>query len=263
MSQPCALTVGELRKLVTKARRDNHLTGPANKEQLIDLFEAHAEVHEDVAQVLEGEVRVPMLKVQRVMLKDMFHPKVGEMNRTALLKYVYYTASEYGWDYPDMDEYEQRTRIGKACRASRPIGKSAKVPAGILPKKDRPKRALSRHQRYISNQMKQPGMKSQYPDVKDRFRAVSAKWQANKAQVGRNDRALAARRRARDAEEEARQDAKEERLRRRRARERKEAKEQKEREKEMRDASQARGRRVRAAGSIPKRRNPARAASRR
>ena len=66
MAQPCALTVGELRKLVTKARRDNHLTGPANKEQLIGLFEAHAEVHEDVAQVLEGEVRVPMLKVQRV-----------------------------------------------------------------------------------------------------------------------------------------------------------------------------------------------------
>jgi hypothetical protein len=111
--------------------------------------------------------------------------------------------------------------------------------------------------------MKQPGMKSQYPDVKDRFRAVSAKWQANKTQVGRNDRALAARRRARDEEEEARQDAKEERLRRRRARERKEAKEQKEREKELREASQARSRRVRAAGSIPKRRNPARAASRR
>ena len=86
MSQPCALKVGELRKVVTKARRDNHLTGPANKEQLIGLFEAHAEVHEDVAQVLEGEVRVPMLKVQRVMLKDMFHPKVGEMNIATTIK---------------------------------------------------------------------------------------------------------------------------------------------------------------------------------
>ena len=37
--QPCRLTVGELRKIVTRARKDNHLTGPANKEQLVELFE--------------------------------------------------------------------------------------------------------------------------------------------------------------------------------------------------------------------------------
>ena len=61
MLQPCRLTVGELRKLVTKARKQNHLTGPASKEQLLALFEAHADMDESVAQVLEGPMRVPML----------------------------------------------------------------------------------------------------------------------------------------------------------------------------------------------------------
>jgi hypothetical protein len=55
MLQPCRLTVGELRKLVTKARKQNHLTGPATKEQLLTLFEAHADMDESVAQVLEGK----------------------------------------------------------------------------------------------------------------------------------------------------------------------------------------------------------------
>ena len=40
---------------------------------------------ESVAHVLEGPVRVPMLRAQRVMLRDMYHPKVGEMNRASLL----------------------------------------------------------------------------------------------------------------------------------------------------------------------------------
>ena len=44
---------------------------------------------ESVGEVLEGPIRVPMLKVQRTMLRDMYHPKVSEMNRTALLRYVW------------------------------------------------------------------------------------------------------------------------------------------------------------------------------
>ena len=50
--QPCRLTVGELRKIVTRARRDNHLTGPANKEHLIELFERHADMDASVGQAL-------------------------------------------------------------------------------------------------------------------------------------------------------------------------------------------------------------------
>ena len=125
--QPCRLTVGELRKIVTRARKDNHLTGPANKEQLIMLFKRHADMDESVGEVLEGPIRVPMLKVQRTMLRDMYHPKVSEMNRTALLRYIYMAAHTLGWEFPDMDDYTQRTRVGKACRESRPIGKGAQA----------------------------------------------------------------------------------------------------------------------------------------
>ena len=71
------------------------------------------------------------------------------MNRTTLLRYIYMAAHTLGWEFPDMDQYEQRTRVGKACRESRPIGKGPKPPAGILSKKDRPKRALTRHRRLI------------------------------------------------------------------------------------------------------------------
>ena len=113
MLQPCRLTVGELRKLVTKARKQNHLTGPATKEQLLALFEAHADMDESVAQVLEGPVRVPMLRAQRVMMKDMYHPKVGDMNRATLLRYIYSTASDLGWRYPNMNDYEHRSRHEK------------------------------------------------------------------------------------------------------------------------------------------------------
>ena len=155
MSQPCRLPVGELRKIVRLARRANYLVGPANRGQLMELFETHAGVHEDVAQVLEGPTTVAMLKAQRQMLKDTFHSEnPTKMDRTALLRYIYFTAAEYGWEYPDMDEYEQRARIGKACQNSRPIGKSAEPPAGILPRKDRPQRALSRHQKFMSQKMR-------------------------------------------------------------------------------------------------------------
>ena len=65
------------------------MTGSANKEQLITLFERHADMDESVGEVLEGPIRVPMLKAQRTMLRDMFHPKVSAMNRTALLRYIY------------------------------------------------------------------------------------------------------------------------------------------------------------------------------
>ena len=98
--QPCRLTVGELRKIVTRARKDNHLTGPANKEQLIMLFKRHADMDESVGEVLEGPIRVPMLKVQRSMLRDMYHPKVSDLNRTALLRYIYMAAHTLGWEFP-------------------------------------------------------------------------------------------------------------------------------------------------------------------
>ena len=263
MSQPCRLPVGELRKIVRLARRANYLVGPANREQLMELFETHADVHEDVAQVLEGPTTVPMLKAQRQMLKDTFHSEnPTKMDRAALLRYIYFTASKYGWEYPDMDEYEQRAVIGKSCQKSRPIGKGPKPPAGILPKKDRPERALTRHQKFMRQEMRRPDVKAQYPDVKERFKYVSANWQENKERIGRDDRAREDRRRARQQALDDAQEAREERERRKR---KATARRQKEiaamEAKQNADRERARVS-IAAAGRVP-RRNPRRAASRR
>ena len=260
--QPCRLTVGELRKIVTRARKDNHLTGPANKQQLITLFERHAKLDESVGDALEGPRRVPMLKVQRTMLRDMFHPKVSEMNRTSLLRYIYMAAHTLGWEFPDMGVYTQRTRIGKSCQNSRPIGKSAKPPSGILSKKDRPKRALTRHQRYVSQKMRNPNVRMQYPDAKERFKAVSAMWHQDKDEVARHDRAAANRRRARQQAQDDAEEAREERARTWRETAVARKKEAAAQMAQMQAAADERARRVQSYGRIP-RRNPRRAASRR
>eukprot|EP01046_Picozoa_sp_COSAG06_P092298 COSAG06_NODE_38534_length_422_cov_1.095975_2_plen_57_part_01 len=42
--RPCSLTVGDLRKAVTRARKRNHITGPANREQMMLVGEAHADI---------------------------------------------------------------------------------------------------------------------------------------------------------------------------------------------------------------------------
>jgi hypothetical protein len=211
MLQLCRLTVGELRKLVTKARKQNHLTGPASKEQLLALFEAHADMDESVAQVLEGPVRVPMLRAQRVMLKDMYHPKVSGMNRASLLRYIYSCASDMNWRFPNMNDYEHRKRVGKAWRNSKPIGRSNKPPAGILPKRDRPKRALTVHQKFMSIQMKSADLREDYPDAKERFVAATALWNEEKGGIAKRSRALVGRRRARAADEVEAADRREER----------------------------------------------------
>ena len=260
--QPCRLTVGELRKIVTRARKENHLTGPANKEQLVTLFKRHADMDESVGEVLEGPIRVPMLKVQRTMLQDMFHPKVSAMNRTDLLKYIYSTASELGWKYPEMNQYTQRNRIGKSCQKSRPIGKGPKPPAGILPKKDRPERALTRHQKFMRQEMRRPDVKARYPDAKERFKYVSANWQANKDRIGRDDRARENRRRTRQQRLDDAQDAREELARRKRQATARRQKEIAAMEAEQRAATERSRASVAAAGRVP-RRNPRRTASRR
>eukprot|EP01043_Picozoa_sp_COSAG02_P017601 COSAG02_NODE_801_length_17030_cov_150.308428_5_plen_160_part_00 len=108
-----------------------------------------------------------ILKAQRGMLQDIYHSEnPTKMDRAALLQYIYYTASKYGWEYPDMDQYKQRTRIGKSCTNSRPIGKGPKPPAGILPKKDRPQRALSRHQRFMKQVLSHSNLRAEYPDAR-------------------------------------------------------------------------------------------------
>ena len=97
-----------------------------------------------------GEIHLVSLVPAWTLLEG---PGAPHKRREGGIRYIYMTAHTLGWEFPDMDQYEQRTRVGKACRESRPIGKGAKPPAGILSKKDRPKRALTRHQRFMSQEM--------------------------------------------------------------------------------------------------------------
>jgi hypothetical protein len=156
-----------------------------------------------------------------------------------------------------MNEFQHRKRVGKACRNSKPIGRSSKPPAGILPKKDRPKRALTAHQKFMSTQMKSAVLRQDYPDAKQRFVAATALWNQEKGGIAKRSRALAGRRRARAEEEEEAADRREERETARRQAATKRAKELKQRkarnDKQAAERAAPRRAAMKKAGRIPKR----------
>eukprot|EP01046_Picozoa_sp_COSAG06_P053465 COSAG06_NODE_9253_length_1946_cov_1.890954_4_plen_53_part_01 len=47
IQRPCAISVAQLRKAVTAARRANHLVGAAKREELMLVAETHAEAEND------------------------------------------------------------------------------------------------------------------------------------------------------------------------------------------------------------------------
>ena len=115
----------------------------------------------------------------------------------------------------------------------------------------------------MSQEMKRPELRAEYPDIKERFAAATASWHEHKGEIARHDRAAANRRRAR---QQAIDDAAE--IREERARTRRQAALAKQKESEaiaaqMRAARVEREKRVYSQPKIAKRRNPARAASRR
>jgi hypothetical protein len=183
--QPCKYNLPALRKTITAARRANHLTGPATREQLINLLELHADIDEAYGEALHGNMTVPTLRAGLRDVKLAMHPSVSSLSRTAALQYIYGTAKLLGWSYNELDEMPERARVSKGCVKARKTGVTATAPTRILTKKHRPKRAQTEHQRFVSQEMQRSAMKTQYPDVKDRFRAVAAKWKAEKARRAR------------------------------------------------------------------------------
>ena len=59
------------------------------------------------------------------------------------------TISLHDWDWTDFIDGTVKKRTSKACRASKQPGQTANVPAGILPKSERPKRALTAYHKYM------------------------------------------------------------------------------------------------------------------
>ena len=41
IARPCSLSVGDMRKAVTKARKRNKVTGPARRGEIMEVIEAH------------------------------------------------------------------------------------------------------------------------------------------------------------------------------------------------------------------------------
>ena len=80
-SRPCAIKVGELRKAVTAARRANHIVGRANKEQMVDIGEGHADLGgrhaRAVGKYLDGDLTVPRLREMRGLIKGAYHRPVS------------------------------------------------------------------------------------------------------------------------------------------------------------------------------------------
>ena len=192
--QPCKYNLPALRKTITAARRANHLTGPATREQLIDLLELHADIDEAYGEALHGNMTVPTLRAGLRDVKLAMHPPVSSLSRTAALQYIYGTAKLLDWSYEELDGMPERARVSKGCVKARKTGVTATAPTRILTKKHRPKRAQTEHQRFVSQEMQRSAMKTQFPDVKDRFRAVAAKWKAEKPRMERRTRAPATRR---------------------------------------------------------------------
>ena len=58
IQRPCAISLAQLRKAVTAARRANHLVGPAKREELMLVAETHAEAENDFKEVSRKYGRV-------------------------------------------------------------------------------------------------------------------------------------------------------------------------------------------------------------
>jgi hypothetical protein len=156
IGRPCAYKIGDLRKAVTTARRANHITGPANKEQLMIIGEQHADIPGKggdrirKAYMEQGSARrtVSDLRDMRSEIKDLFHPPVSRMGKDALIRYVYMTAKHLGWKWTQLEGLAQSRRQPKGCRSS-------KLPGRLEAPEEYQSRNSSAYNTFVGNYIKQ------------------------------------------------------------------------------------------------------------
>lgn len=195
ITKPCSIKIGDLRKAVTKARRANHITGPANKEQLMMIGEQHADIPGKGgdrirrAYMEQGSSRrtVSDLRDMRGEIKSLFHPPVSKLNRETLIRYVYMTAKYLGWKWTELEGLTPSRRQPEGCRRVARPGKSPEQPV------PRNKRKLSPYNEFVRNYIKKakadfesgaavpdgwaPPMAP--PTVKDYMRDAAQAWKAS------------------------------------------------------------------------------------
>ena len=173
IAKPCSISVTQLRKAVTAARKANHITGKANREQLMEIGEGHADLGGShaaaVVKYLErSPLTVPMLREMRGLIKGAFHRPVSELSMSGLQEYIYWTAKDLGWTWSQLDGIAPKRRQPRGCRGSAAPGRSRDVPA-------RKKRAPSAYNLHVKRYMEEHRGES---DVRQLFTDAVAAWKA-------------------------------------------------------------------------------------
>jgi hypothetical protein len=184
--RPCSLTVGDLRKAVTRARKRNHITGPANREQMMLVGEAHAEIDDPRAKRIvtdyleQSPITVPDLRDMRSKIKSFFHPRASAMKMNDIVTYVYWTTKDLGWTWSELDGLSPKMRQPRGCRKSQPPGKKRVPPDTALgiAKKRKPSQYNLFLKSYIAKH------RGDSDDAKEVFKAATVAWGKSK---GRRD----------------------------------------------------------------------------
>eukprot|EP01043_Picozoa_sp_COSAG02_P035159 COSAG02_NODE_2501_length_8672_cov_7.293246_4_plen_285_part_00 len=153
IARPCSLSVGDMRKAVTKARKRNKVTGPARRAEIMEVIEAHIDNLEgtDALEAIMSKTPLNMTDIHmaRAEMKRLFHPRASAMKMQDLIEYVYWTTKALDWDWRELDGYSQKQRQPRGCRKSQRPGKSLEPPAtavGAIKK-----RAPSKYNLYLKN----------------------------------------------------------------------------------------------------------------
>ena len=126
VARPCSLSVANMRKAVTKARKRNHVTGPARRAEIMAVIEQHIDnldgPDSDMLEEMMAQSPLTMtdIHVARAEMKRLFHPRASAMKMQDLIEYVYWTTKALGWDWTELDEYSQKVRQPRGCRKSQP-----------------------------------------------------------------------------------------------------------------------------------------------
>ena len=202
IARPCSLSVGDMRKAVTKARKRNKVTGPARRAEIMDVIEAHIDNLEGTDALEEIMSQSPLnmtdIHMARAEMKRLFHPRASAMKMQDLIEYIYWTTKGLGWDWQELDVYSQKQRQPRGCRKSQRPGKSLVPPAtatGAIKK-----RAPSKYNIFLKNWIRaNKADKDQhgnpvFRNQKEVFLAAVAAWNNSKGR--REGAAYGARRRA-------------------------------------------------------------------
>ena len=171
IARPCSVPVAKLRRAVTAARKANHVTGPANRAQLMHLGETHADMAGKQATRIrkaymeKTPLPVTELREMRGEIKSYFHPHASGMRMQDLIDYAFWTAKDLGWSWTQLDGIAAKTRQPRGCRGSAAPGRSREAPV-------RKKRAPSKYNLHIRSHM------AAHPDgdAQERFTDAVEAW---------------------------------------------------------------------------------------